>query len=321
MHAYSGENFFYFYVYYLMTPMVILIGIIGNSLGTIVLTKKIMHKIGPLAMYHFLFVFETLYLLSYFQSYLSRGFAINLLNNSKLGCKLYYLMIHTFAPMSPLIMIYISLDRFISIKFPSKRYFFKNNKTQLSLIVAFIVFNLGYKIPVYVNYDLANANGTSICTISLTSKRLLVSFMDFGYRILALSVIMIVLTALIVYRIFESRKRVLRISKKESRILKKDVRLSVTSFMINIIYILLNMPINFSTFFLSSIPEYGYLFTLNLFYLSYAINFYIIIATNSLFRREFLLLFRVEIRIALENYFSKSSKPSNFKNLTSTNAA
>ena len=102
MFAYSGENGLLFFIYYLFSPIVFSVGFIGNSLALIILRKKVMNKIGPIAMHYFLFAFDTLYLFLIFQAYLSRGFDINLLKYSRIGCKLFYHLIQSLAPMSPL---------------------------------------------------------------------------------------------------------------------------------------------------------------------------------------------------------------------------
>lgn len=43
--------------------------------------------------------------------------------------------------------------------------------------------------------------------------------------------------------------------------------------------------------------ELSFLITFYLYYMSYALNFYIILATNSLFRNEFLIMFRFRVEV------------------------
>lgn len=318
MYAYSGVNDFYFFIYYLLSPLVVIFGLCGNLLALAVLNRKVMRKIGPVLMHKVLFIFDSLYLVFFIQSYLSRGFGINFLQFSRIGCKFFYFFVHSLAPISPLAIVYISLDRYISIKYPNRRLLLKKNREQIVSIALFITFNLLYKIPIIINYDISYRNGSQSCTIASINSRLLLTYMDVGFRIVFISVVMILITILIIYCIYKSRRRVMNMSTVDSRIIKKDIRLSVTSLLINFIYIILNMPLNFTSFFSSSIPEYGYLITLNLFYMSYSINFYIIVFTNSLFRREFLNLLRLHL---IENYVSWISKPSNiFKNQQITNS-
>ena len=66
----------------------------------------------------------------------------------------------------------------------------------------------------------------------------------------------------------------------------------------NLLFILLNLPIQIELL----IPNFDldniYLSVTYIFYISYIVNFYIILFTNSLFRREFLfLIFKTKIQL------------------------
>ncbi len=53
-----------FFVNYIFAPIVLAIGLTGNSLGISVLIKsKKLNKIGPILIYKFLFISDTFYLL------------------------------------------------------------------------------------------------------------------------------------------------------------------------------------------------------------------------------------------------------------------
>ena len=51
-----------YFVQYLMPPVILTLGLIGNMLGSIVFTSKRIYKIGPHLMYRFLFATDTMYL-------------------------------------------------------------------------------------------------------------------------------------------------------------------------------------------------------------------------------------------------------------------
>jgi hypothetical protein len=51
-----------FFTNYILPPMINIIGLIGNTLGLIVVSKKELKKIGPVLIYKFLFISDTIYL-------------------------------------------------------------------------------------------------------------------------------------------------------------------------------------------------------------------------------------------------------------------
>ena len=79
---------------------------------------------------------------------------------------------------------------------------------------------------------------------------------------------------------------------RENKTFQRDIKLAVTSISLNLIYLILNMPmavISFTTDF----TDFVFYLCIYIFLASYAVNFYIIVFTNSLFRSEFLnMLFR-----------------------------
>ena len=49
-----------FFVNYLLAPIILLIGLIGNVMGMIVISRKELKKIGPVLIFMFLFIFDSL---------------------------------------------------------------------------------------------------------------------------------------------------------------------------------------------------------------------------------------------------------------------
>ena len=79
-----------FFVNYLFAPMVLAVGLIGNSLGISVLIKsKKLNKIGPILIYKFLFISDTFYMLQIMVNYFGYGFSLDLTILSNLSCQIY----------------------------------------------------------------------------------------------------------------------------------------------------------------------------------------------------------------------------------------
>ena len=51
-----------FFLNYVFAPVVLILGLIGNPIGLVVVGRKKMGKIGPVLVYKFLFIFDTIYL-------------------------------------------------------------------------------------------------------------------------------------------------------------------------------------------------------------------------------------------------------------------
>jgi hypothetical protein len=51
-----------FFSNYLLSPIILVVGLLGNLMGIIVISRKELKKIGPVLVYIFLFIFDSLYL-------------------------------------------------------------------------------------------------------------------------------------------------------------------------------------------------------------------------------------------------------------------
>jgi len=70
-----------FFTNYILPPIIIIIGSFGNTMGIIVVSRKALKIIGPILIYKFLFISDTIYLS--IKIYLISLFFILLLNHFK----------------------------------------------------------------------------------------------------------------------------------------------------------------------------------------------------------------------------------------------
>jgi len=66
-----------FFLNYVFAPVVLILGLIGNPIGLIVVGRKKMGKIGPVLVYKFLFIFDTIYLSIFYLIFLYFKFYIH----------------------------------------------------------------------------------------------------------------------------------------------------------------------------------------------------------------------------------------------------
>ena len=196
--------------------------------------------------------------------------------------------------------VFISLDRYVSIVYPSKRFALRKKSNQIIWYLLVVVMVMAYYTPIFFFYELqpnetaANKSDNQSeysCNFEDQNAVLLVSYMDLVIRVLVPFFLMLLLSILLTYSLFESRKRLVEnFLAEENQTFYKEIRLAVSSISLNVIYIFTQLPVSITIFY-TGYSNISYQFSYYLFYLSYAINFYIILPTNSLFRAGFFKLF------------------------------
>jgi hypothetical protein len=295
------ENFMIF-VRYFFPPLIFCIAIIGNTLGCIVISTPKLIKIGPRNIYKYLLIFDTFFILEIIVSYTQNANFTGYLNQiSSLICKLAIFFNRSFSAVSPLLIVYISIDRYISIQSPGKRFYLRKEKIQLFYFIFVIIYNLIYYIPVLIYIDLIETNSTKnntiiktkTCSYRKTEQLMLISVMDATNRVLIPFSLMLASSLLLIYCLFKSRTRIVEnFLAEENKTFYIEIRLATVSISLNLIFLLLNIPYCIVRLFPSFSNQNIFLYSYYLFYFSFAINFYILLLSNSLFRAEFFNLFK-----------------------------
>ena len=114
-------------------PKLIILGTIGNLLGLIVISRKKLATIGQQIIYIALFTFVSINLALIFQPYVQFAFNIDVTSFSLFGCESYWYVNYAMGPISPMLTVYISIERYISMYSLLKRInnSKKNNKCRL----------------------------------------------------------------------------------------------------------------------------------------------------------------------------------------------
>lgn len=278
-------------------PILLIFGIFGNIAGLIVISRKKLHKIGPQKMYQYLFMSDSFILTEIIINYLQYGFNVDFTTISSFTCKLFHYLNYSFANISSMVLVYISVERFVTTKYPIKTKILRDHKNQLCYFCLVIAFNLIYYIPIPFFFSIIKDENDTIipidgCDFIDLNNKIIMSYMDLVNRAIVPFTLMILCTALLVYSIWKSRQRVYLACSlpNENRRIKKDAKLALTLIFIDLVYIIFNLPYS-ATIFLSDYNlNFFYIFSYFLFYASFAVNFYILLLSNSLFRNEFLHL-------------------------------
>ena len=285
----------------IFAPILIMLGTFGNIFGTIISTKKNLIKLGPQNVYICMFIFDCINLPLIIQPYLAYQFNTDITLMSSWVCRAYWYVSYAMATVSPMMNVYISVERFISISisYQSYRFFLRRKTVQTVYILTSILFNLLINIPIAFYFDVMviddnETNNTKssymLCNFVDDYSQTLLGLVDLAIRVFIPSALMIVFSVLIVFTIFASRSRVSR-SIQDNRMFRNDVRFSVTCILLNAVYIVFSLPISILILFPNNTSHELYIFFTFLFFGAYAVNFYCMLASNRLFRAEFVHLF------------------------------
>ena len=284
--------FFYYFVNYIFPPFILLTGLVGNLCGFIVMRRKELTNLGPRSMYSYLFASDTLYLIQIIFQYLEYSYDIHLINASDTFCKIYQYFSFSLCPISCFILCYISFDRYISITYPSRRFILRKEKSQLIFYLIIFIFNSIYYIPIafesaVINID-NDTNVTSLqCNFIDSKAQEILSWMDLANFVIVPFSLMTIISLLLIYTIFASRRRTGG-SVLSNRNLNKDIKFSITCLALNLIFLILNLPLAIIGLFPVNYSSSFYSFFYYLFMFSYAVNFYCILLTNKKVCKQFI---------------------------------
>ena len=269
------------------------IGLIGNYLGFKTMQRPKMLEIGPRNTYKYLFISDTIFLVQIIISFLQLSLGIDPSILSNFACRLWNYVNYSLASQSSMLLVYISIDRYVSMKMPALRFFMRKRNNQLIYFIFIFMFNLLFYLPVVFNYTVIETNDTLACDFKNQYSQNLISYMDLVNRVVLQSILIMIFSILLGIEVIKSRSRILgNFEKEENEYFFNNIRLAFSLICLNIIYISAQMPISIYIFLPNYAQIYGFNFSYYIFYFSYSINFYIIFISNSLFRKEFLIFLK-----------------------------
>jgi len=278
---------------------------IGNIFGLIVLYRNKLKGIGPIYIYRSVFIADTIYLPQIIVNYMITQFNYDITIVSSFVCKIYQYINFVPDAISPWLLVYISIEKFITItNIGGHKLLLRSKSTQINYIFGQIIFAFIYYIVQPFCFDLININSDNtttndttpvyICYFKNDQLQRMSALFDTIHRVILPFLLMIVFSALLVATIFRSRRRVANAvsstNNNDMKRLKRDIKFAISSFSMNLLFIILNLPLSLMNLSIGQSLTDVYL-TVYLFYFSYGCNFYCMLATNSIFRNEFTSLF------------------------------
>ncbi len=289
-------------LYQAVTPVLFFLSFFGNILGYVVMLRRKMIKIGARSIYRYLFITDSLFISQIVVDALFTQFSYDITKLSIYTCNTYYYFSYTLASISPMLLVYIAMERYVSIKYPARRLFLRKTQNQFKYLLIVIAYNMLFYFPLLFAFEIRSTytTGSTECHFVDSLHELILSLMDLINRVLVPCVLITLSTCMLLHCIFKSRHRVLKnYTIAENRNFKKDIKLTFTSVCLNVIYVLLVVPL--PIFLLvngakesKTVSDACFYIFFILFYVSFGVNFYVILVSNSLFRSQFINLFKLQ---------------------------
>ena len=276
---------------------IIINGLIGNTICFIIFKRQKLSKLPIIYFLRAMCIFDSLSVLNYTHRYLRLVFNINIRTILSFLCKFLVYFVYSVGSVQGWILVFLSFERFLSIRFPRKFVFIHNKKFHMGMILFIYSYNLLYYIPYIIFYNVyPNAQSTNLTNQTLVSDctdidsfrfNILVTMDLFNSTIIP-SILMLISTLMVIYVFYQSKAQ-MKLNKSDKKRINKSLMFTLTVILMNLIYLLFNLPITVAPYFSSDIDgsDLDWI-TYHLYYGSFSVQIYIYLASNRIFRREFL---------------------------------
>jgi hypothetical protein len=276
-------------VYYLLLAVVV-IGSIGNVIALIVCSRSKLQNTFFHIYFRFRILIDTLNMFNAFNYFISNGFGYWIERVSNDLCRLIAVLYYIPAS-SAWIDVCISMDRWVSIKFPTRFMFRKKRWFQWTvcfgfLIKDFLLYGQLYLSSVDLTYS-NNSNKSSMIKKECVFYNIdLLHLIDLLNASLLPFILIFSLTLMMLKCVYDSKKHL-------SNNNQRQTKLAITVISMNLIFFVTNFPL--TVFYLAKGSNSSDKLTLTIllviYYANFGSSFYINVAVNSLFREEFMTVF------------------------------
>jgi hypothetical protein len=293
--------------------VLLFLGIFGNVMGIAVFYRKNMNKISTNKIYRLILFLDTFFLSTQIFQDSALSLGLDLRSLSTLSCKIRYYWNYSIGPVSPWLLVYITIERYVAIKYTSIKILKQHNFQKLIIVLIFI-YNLGIYSPfailkqVYSSID--NNNETYYyCDFEDNIQYTIMTSLDLINSALLPFFIMTASSCALIHTILRVRLRILDMrSKRDKKKLRRDIRFGVSSIALNIFFVILNLPLCVTNIFFPLIDDFTYNIFIIIFYAIYCINSYILFFFNSIFRNEFLVMLKLRKEVSKTNVCLNSNR-------------
>ena len=276
-------------------PLLILVSLVTNILVIQIYKSRKFKKVNARNLWRLLSLIDIVCSLQILKHFVRSAFNYDIMLISAFSCKLFVFLSHTGA-VSAWLHVYISMERFCSIVVPYLSKLLQTKSAQTRICLSIFLFNILFYSQHFIYTEIITMNKSdgnltySICYAKPMYKEAVYIFnwLDLLISTVIPFFIMFFCSIVLICSIWRTRKRVyLNQSPQANRRLKRDMKFSITTVLLDLMFIALNLPI--SVYILID-GDLGLVFSVtdDLYYFSYTVNFFIFFAVNSIFRHELL---------------------------------
>jgi hypothetical protein len=291
----------FFYAMTLTNIAIISVGIIGSILSFIVFNRKAFAK-NSISIYCRALAIADSFMLFQLAVNIGMVFNVNILILSNILCKLYFYASYGLSAIPGWILVAYSIDKLLCVSHQSAKFqFLKKKSSQIAIVVIIVTFNCAlyveYPILVELVVPVGSNNVTEQCDATYMPYAL-------EFNILYVLEANLIPFAIMIFSTIYTVRSIVRSARMNSNHLfvneralarrrARDVKFAMNSIILNVLFIFLKTPatliyvIKIEDFF----TRYYWLTSCTIpFFLNYSITFFVHLITNSIFRREFLIM-------------------------------
>ena len=286
----------------IVQAIVLGIGIVGHVISIIVFSRKTFRKNSISTYLCALSVFYCFNLPQVINFILLKGFNYNFPALNDAICKFWNYLPEIYSSVPAWILVAFSLDKYLSIRISSKTIL---NKKWFQLVIVFgiVLFDLcAYMWVPILSKRTESESQPGVFSCGLVSVRGLFSAFMILFALESCAVpfvAMIILSILTIRVLIESRRKVERVGRVDKERKSRDFRYAVSSITLNILFVVLKTP-TMIYYLLNAYNLVSNVYFSQIAVLFFNINasdsFIVHLISNSLFRQEFLIMFRLRKR-------------------------
>jgi hypothetical protein len=275
-------------------PLVFLIGLFGNIVSLLIYSKKRFQNTFFNVYFRFLNIVYLCSLSYIIIDFLNYQFGSNLETISVYSCKIVYYYFYILAPNGSWILVVVSLNSMLSVLYPTKFKSFRTNKRiQLAICIFLLVFNIFYYIEVpvlqkFIQEESFDKETNLTHMDSNCESNNIIYWMDLANSTCVPSILMILFTTMTLTHLFKSR----------FKISKRDIKFALFCILLNISFLMFNLPIIlyglFNNYLImdEELSNLLYVVTVLPYYVKFTDVFYISLIVNISFRKEFIKILK-----------------------------
>jgi hypothetical protein len=273
-------------------------GLIGNIITVIVFSRKAFQKNSISTYSQALAISQCLTLIQLMTSINYLAYKTQLLNLSDSWCKAVMYITLENNSIPGWILVAFSVDKTISmsrrqIQIIKKKWF------QWSVVAAIVIFNVLLYLEILISLKLQQYSSyvkilyCDFTTLSFFTPFIIITLLESTMIPFVIMMVSSIITIRLLYRSRRSLERAGKISRERK---SRDAKYAVTSIAFNLMHVVMKTP-NFVWYILyaNKISTSSYFLTISffLFLVNCSFTFFVNFASNSIFRREFLILIRL----------------------------